>query len=62
MNAGSVEEMQQLLEQTSLHLRNARAADENRADAVAYAAVVEIIQGFYADIEVAFIDEHIKVL
>ncbi|EKN5950062.1 TPA: hypothetical protein PXP68_004512 [Yersinia enterocolitica] len=62
LNAGSVEEMQQLLEQTSLHLRNARAADENRADAVAYAAVVEIIQGFYADIEVAFIDEHIEVL
>lgn len=62
LNAGSVEEIQKYLELASLYLRDARAVDENRADAVAYAAVVDIIQGFHTGAEIAFIDERAEVL
>ncbi len=62
LNAGSVEEIQRYLELTSLYLRDARATDENRADATAYAAIVDIIQGFHVGADIAFIDEQAEAL
>jgi hypothetical protein len=57
LNADSIKEINQHLELASMFLRVALAADENRSDAAAYAAIIDIIRYFHGGAETAVIDE-----
>lgn len=62
LNSDSLEEVIQLLEQSSSYLQNAQIVDENRADATAYAAVIEIIRGFHLGKELSYIEKWVETL
>lgn len=60
LDADSIEEINQHLERASMFLRDALAADENRSDAAAYAAIIDIIRGFHTGAEIAAIDKRVE--
>ena len=62
LDAGSLEEINQHLEITKALLRDAQAVDEDRADAAAYAAVVDIIRGFSTGAPAEFMNERAESL
>ncbi|HGY3559318.1 TPA: hypothetical protein ACNVV3_005428 [Pseudomonas putida] len=62
LDAGSLEEINQHLEVARVYLRDAQAADEDRADAAAYTAAIDIIRGFHASAEAAFMNERMEAL
>lgn len=62
LDAGSIEEINQYLEVARVHLRDAQAADEDRADAAAYTAAIDIIRGFHTSAEPAFMNERMEAL
>ncbi len=62
LNAGSLGEINQHLEVARVYLRDAQAADEDRADAAAYTAAIDIIRGFHASAEPAFMNERMEAL
>lgn len=57
LNADSIKDINQHLELASMFLRVALEADENRSDAKAYAAIIDIIRYFHVGVETAVIDE-----
>ncbi|NAT24005.1 hypothetical protein CU665_14445 [Pseudomonas syringae pv. actinidifoliorum] len=62
LDAGSLKEIDQHLEVARILLRDAQAVDEDRADAAAYTAVIDIIRGFHAGAEPAFINGRAEAL
>ncbi len=62
LDAGSLEEINQHLEVARVFLRDAQAADEDRADAAAYTAAIDIIRGFHVSAEPAFMNERVEAL